>query len=260
MSTQTAQSILFTHTTPQQGFKLLELPPDLADLLTSKEPPTLELKSPSTTPNHATTTSTQDPQEYVNLCTPTKTYLLRQVHSSNSIHIIKPSDAAVSRGDITIVTGDESELSHHETITSISKCGSTLELHVPPEGFSAIPVLEKMLPLYDLIGDGDYGSVDAGAEEIVRRVFADVPVSGRQCQEGWIEIWASIDRARCTQWVGETYLEAMAPTSAFATGRSVFLNAWKDLLPESWRADVACSKLTVSEMLPACYNLAFYNV
>lgn len=40
MSTQAAQSILFTHTSPQQGFKLLELPPELVEALSSKEPPT----------------------------------------------------------------------------------------------------------------------------------------------------------------------------------------------------------------------------
>jgi sister chromatid cohesion protein DCC1 len=48
MSTQAARSILFTHTTPQQGFKLLELPPDLADQLTSKEPPTYAPRPPIT--------------------------------------------------------------------------------------------------------------------------------------------------------------------------------------------------------------------
>ena len=61
----------------------------------------------------------------------------------------------------------------------------------------------------------------------------------------FVNIGASIDRACCTQWVGETYLEAMAPTTASSIGRSEFLNAWKDLLPESWRDDVAFSKLTV---------------
>jgi sister chromatid cohesion protein DCC1 len=60
-----------------------------------------------------------------------------------------------------------------------------------------------------------------------------------------MDLGASIDRTKCTQWVGETYLEAMAPTSASAIGRSEFLNAWRDLLPESWRDDVAFSKLTV---------------
>lgn len=56
---------------------------------------------------------------------------------------------------------------------------------------------------------------------------------------------ASIDKARCTRWVGETYLEAMAPAQDSAIGRSEFLDAWKDHLPDSWRDEVALSKLTV---------------
>lgn len=47
------------------------------------------------------------------------------------------------------------------------------------------------------------------------------------------------------RWVGETYLEAAAPTAAAAVGRSEFLNAWKDHLPEGWREEATFSKLTV---------------
>jgi hypothetical protein len=43
MSTQTAQSIDFTHTYPQQGFRLLELSPELLELLSSDNPPTYVL-------------------------------------------------------------------------------------------------------------------------------------------------------------------------------------------------------------------------
>lgn len=50
------------------------------------------------------------------------------------------------------------------------------------------------------------------------------------------------------QWVGETYLEAMAPMEDSAIGRSEFLNAWKDHLPESWRDGVALTELPVSCM------------
>lgn len=57
---------------------------------------------------------------------------------------------------------------------------------------------------------------------------------------------ANLDKASCTRWVGETYLEAMAPTPGSAIGRSEFLNAWKDYLPEPWRNEAVLSKLTVS--------------
>jgi hypothetical protein len=40
MATQDSRSILFTNTNPQQGFRLLELTPELEKLLTSKDAPT----------------------------------------------------------------------------------------------------------------------------------------------------------------------------------------------------------------------------
>lgn len=56
----------------------------------------------------------------------------------------------------------------------------------------------------------------------------------------------NIDKSRCIQWVGSTYLEAMAPSAESALGRSEFLNAWKDNLPEAWTKEVTLSKLPVS--------------
>ncbi|EAW19157.1 putative sister chromatid cohesion protein Dcc1 [Aspergillus fischeri NRRL 181] len=339
MSTQAARSILFTHTSPQQGFRLLELSSELAELLSSKEAPTLELKSPSAShlPNSSTDSEHHD---YVNLCTPNRTYRIRLVQSSNPIHILQPSDGGAQRGDITMVGADD-EMNLVETVTTIAKCGSTLELHTPAEGFSAVSFLGRILAVYD----GDEGSEAVGfdlepseKDGVIRRIFEDVPVSRAQCEAGWIEIcafvlgrahkgedaarccrrpsaraklevwkrvlegavlqgihldqqflvsdlwksvlddgdeepfpralfeavvkrvceadgqaqglvdgdmkWASIDKARCTRWVGETYLEAMAPAQGSAIGRSEFLNAWKDHLPDSWRDEVALPKLT----------------
>jgi sister chromatid cohesion protein DCC1 len=260
------------------------------------------------------------------------------------------------------MVGAEEEMNLVETVTTIAKCGSTLELHTPAEGFSAVSFLEKMLAVYDG-GEGSeavgFNLEPAEKDAIIRRVFEDVPISRAQCEAGWIEIcafvlgrvdkgedaarccrrpsaraklevwkrvlegavlqgihldqqflvsdlwksvlddgdeepfpralfeaivrrvceadgqaqglvdgdmkcellpWrlgkrsmsdgdtragASIDKARCTRWVGETYLEAMAPAQGAAIGRSEFLNAWKDHLPDSWRGEVALSKLTV---------------
>lgn len=39
MSTQAASSIRFTHTFPQQGFRLLELPPEVLELLSKEDAP-----------------------------------------------------------------------------------------------------------------------------------------------------------------------------------------------------------------------------
>lgn len=66
---------------------------------------------------------------------------------------------------------------------------------------------------------------------------------------GLTGVGASLDKDACVRWVGETYLEAMAPMASAAVGRSEFLNAWKDHLPEAWREEVALAKLTVSWFL-----------
>jgi hypothetical protein len=243
-----------------------------------------------------------------------------------------------------------------EAVTAIAKCGSTLELHIPPGGFSAVPFLEKSLGLYDLRAGDDDGDVAMdepgelglpGALQLRDQVCADIPVSAAQCEMGWVEIcafvdeglkvcwrpsartrvnvwkrmmegallqgidlekqflvgdlWksvlddddtepfprglleavvrrlcvpderpaladeikcelgelevitghlgltvavgASFDKADVSKWVGETYLAATAPTASSAVGRSEFLRAWKDFLPESWRDEAALSKL-----------------
>ncbi|KAL2862774.1 putative sister chromatid cohesion protein Dcc1 [Aspergillus lucknowensis] len=366
MSTQPTPSILFTHRSPQHGFRLLELPPELADLLASDKPPTLELKSPSQTSTKTSSSATTP--EYVNLCTPTTTYSIRQVQSSNSLHILQPSTgSAVRRGDLSIVAeGDDTGSQDTETdldrnlniegaVTTIAKCGSTLELHISPEGFSAEGFLRDVVRVYARDADGDI-DMEMGGDEyerdehttrnILDRLFADIPVSRAQCERGWIQMcgfvlpphagaaaapaassycwrpssamklevwkrvtegavlqaidlgkqflvkdlwksvldddglepfpkplfeavvrrirdegdspgislpgselkWASIDRECCVRWVGETYLEVMAPGAGSAVSHVEFLSSWKDQLPETWRDDVSLS------ILPeACY-------
>lgn len=57
------------------------------------------------------------------------------------------------------------------------------------------------------------------------------------------------------RWVGETYLEAVAPTAGAAAGCSEFLNAWKDHLPEGWREEATFSQLTVGVFLYSSFLL-----
>lgn len=176
----------------------------------------LKLKSPSAALAFAT-----DPnaQEYVNLCTPTQTYRIRQVQSSNSLHILRPSLGHISRADIKVVedeAGDTGALNlPDEAVTSIAKCASTLELHVPPGGFSAIPFLEKSLRLYDrragddedddMAMDESSGARDepgmAGVRALREHICVDIPVSTAQCEQGWMELCAFVDgRAEKAGW------------------------------------------------------------
>ncbi|KAJ5893749.1 hypothetical protein N7495_005440 [Penicillium taxi] len=356
MSTQHSRRILFTHTHPQQGFRLLELTPELEELLSSKDAPVLQIKSPSPALTLAVADTTA--QEYINLCTPTKTYRIRQVQSSNSIHIILPSPGQISKEDVKVVEeADENGALDlpDEAVTTISKCGSTLELHVPAGGFSAIPLLEKSLQLYDR-RDGDLDNdaemedesdmSNAAVQKLRDDIFNDIPVSTEQCVQGWLELcafvhgnqglagwrpsakarlnvwkrmmegaalqgidvekqflvgdlwkstlddddddtsepfpralleavvrklctaderpswteeirWASFDKVECVRWVGETYLAATAPSASSAIGRSEFLRAWKDCLPESWRNEATLSKLQGAYQSPDPMTMFF---
>ncbi|KKK21261.1 hypothetical protein ARAM_001260 [Aspergillus rambellii] len=354
MSTQSASSIPFTYRFPQQAFKLLELPPELADLLSSQDAPILELKSPSpsNTANDTTETDTDtNTPAYLNLCTPTQTYRVRQVQSSNSLHLLTPGRGAIQKRDSRIVgeqaaetnndnnnnnkNGEEEEeddddddddddntFNQTDPVTSIAKCGSTLELDTPVAGFSAAPRTTTLPEDLD----------PSARRDAIERVFDDIPVSRRQCEAGWVDAcafllgapsvtgwvpsaqvklavwkrllegsvlhgidlgkqflvrdlwrsvldedggdepfprplfeavvrrvcesggqkgnafesemkWASIDKSICVQWVGETCLEAEAPTAGSAVDQTAYLNAWKDHLPETWRGDVSLSKL-----------------
>lgn len=168
----------------------------------------LELKSPS----QALAAAVKDPtaQEYVNLCTPDQTYRIRQVQSSNSLHILRPSHGEISQADIKVVEEEAGESGAlnlpDDAVTAIAKCSSTLELHMPPGGISAVPFLEKSLRLYDpRDGDDDEditmdeqpnSSVDMGlngAIEARKELCSDIPMSTAQCEEGWMEICAFVD-------------------------------------------------------------------
>lgn len=295
---------------------------------------------------------------------------MRQVQSSNSLHVIWPGKGFQQRdgdGDMDIIGGDKDSEGEDgdrmglvDSMTSIAKCGSTLELHTPKEGFSAVPFLMEMLGVYgvpsgdqDLDVDMDMTGNNRDEESIISSLFTDIPTSLAQCTQAWTDIcafihpktktcwrpspkskvtvwkrivegavlqginletqflvndlWKSvlddngeepfprglfegvvrrvcegdttsiqsiakcelpfisrvsmrgwetdeagtcIDKPRCIQFIGETYLEAMVPSASSAIGRSEFLNAWKDHLPEPWRSEVAFSKLPVRLYLP----------
>jgi len=134
--------------------------------------------------------------------------------SSNSLHILRPSLGQISKADIKVVEEEAGESGAlnlpDEAVTAIAKCGSTLELHIPPGGFSALPFLEKSLGLYDPRGgedDEDIAMDEAGGEtglvgirRLRDQVCLDIPVSAVQCEMGWVEICAFVDERRKICW------------------------------------------------------------
>ncbi|CRG83749.1 hypothetical protein PISL3812_01105 [Talaromyces islandicus] len=343
MSTQAARSIRLTHGSQQRAFRLLELTPEIVELLSADNAPVLHLKSPPSDP------SGQD-VGYVNLCTPDKTFRIRQVQSSNSIHLVQPSTGENSQ--LVPLKQQQAEERNNgndewaDTVSAIAKCASTLEVHGLDEG-SATSVVAQALAKNLRVYEADRNDVDMAdesqpevavtrgeRESIKRTIIADVPFSDAECNAAWTEIcafvhvdtennknivgfrpsarmkidawkrilegsvlqsidlekqflandlwkavlsddddkeeepfprplfdallnrlversgsqpmelkWSNLDKNASVKWIGETYLEAFAPIERSSIGRSEFLHAWKDLLPEAWRGEASLDVL-----------------
>lgn len=186
-----------------QHFRLLELPPELVELIEAPNPPLYAFQSPpprarpcpcasapklienrlciksqspaaSSTSATPTSNSKSNPQPaYAVLCTPSASYQLRQVQTSNSLFVTQP--ALETRA---------SQIPSPET-RAIASCTATLELH--PANGSAVPLLEELLPIYDIIG-GEVDVVGNRKSKIV--LFSDVPFSDGQCEKAWAELMA----------------------------------------------------------------------
>ncbi|EER24512.1 hypothetical protein CPC735_058820 [Coccidioides posadasii C735 delta SOWgp] len=354
MEKQTALSIPFTHTAPQEAFRLLELPEELLALLTSDEAPPLYLKSPPPSISAARASSGSSSNQgtddaFVNLCTDTKTYSLRQVHSSNSIFVLRPSPLLDNsrKEDGGVLETDASD-----AVTAIALCKSTLELQSVGKGYSALPFLLRNLQVYDMVDiEEDAMDVDtkrqsdlhtppgtAERRKALDGLFTDIPLSPTECYEAWVDVcgfidedrnsgnlvgwrpsaasklsawkkllevsilqgidlskqflvrdlwnsvvddsdtsgakapfprslfyaivrrlmddspsgiklqvfeglkWSNLNREITINWVGDVYLEAMAPNPRLAVPEREFLETWRDLIPEKWRIEVTAEK------------------
>ena len=109
-------------------------------------------------------------------------------------------------------------------MTSISKCGSTLELYRPEGGFSARPFLVKMLRVFGEGGLDVDGNMD-GAEgpvgetkRAIEQLFADIPVSRGQCERAWIDLCGFVTRS------GDGRLACLRPLAM------VKLEVWKRMV------------------------------
>lgn len=125
---------------------------------------------------------------YAVLCTPTKTYQLRQVQTSNSLFVTRPTLDAHGN-DIPV-----------PTTRAVASCTATLELQ--PSADSPRPLLEHALPLYDIV----HGDVDVAMHNIVKRQSVLQQRSRRV--GGWLQLQrcrARGDSSRC--WDG--YVVAM---------------------------------------------------
>ncbi|KAI9792234.1 MAG: hypothetical protein M1833_001233 [Piccolia ochrophora] len=230
MADRDEEGIAFSFCHTQQSFRLLELPPPLVDMLTSDNPPALTIKS-----SDATLSDSSSPSHAV-LCTPGKTYQLRQVHSSNSIFLTQPLH--------------HSDHSSTETGISVVAClKSTLELHSAPA--SPDQYLRQLLPEYaGLQVNPDYGneapSVSAPDKGMSKLgVFSDIAASDEECERAWIDSCAFEDtsyRAKLPSAGAKLGLWRSIISIAVSEGlrvESVFSkdDLWRFVSTENWPRD-----------------------
>ncbi|KAK7732101.1 hypothetical protein SLS57_001081 [Botryosphaeria dothidea] len=179
MSTQEQAGVPLALAHAQQNFRLLELPDSLLDLLTSQNPPVLSIKSkPAPTTSSA---SAQQKQASAVLCTADKTYHLRQVHTSNSVHLTQPAN--LTAGSDALPT---------PAISAVAKCGALLELL--PVSESPVAALREAITRiwHSERWDGETTADFSGevVEKSKEEFYADVPFSDQECEKAWIELCA----------------------------------------------------------------------
>ncbi|KZF19356.1 sister chromatid cohesion protein-like protein Dcc1 [Xylona heveae TC161] len=286
-------AIPFAFCHDQKNFRLLELPPDLLNVVTSADPPVLRIKSSESAPAHAV------------LCTDNLAYQIRQVQSSNSIFLTKPAKDNHSNDAA-------SSLDSH--LSAIATCKSTLELH--PVSGSAIPHLKQCLPLYFSNEDGSRPTPVEGRSK--RDVFSNIPLADQESERSWVELmafeldgvslrpnaeelrsvwkairtaadsqgfdlsqqflardawkeaeedgcprelvhallrklsgngsqietdWMQLDRVKFVRWTGAMVLDRERDRIPGGVSITAFMEAWKDELPESWRAHASLDLL-----------------
>lgn len=134
----------------------------------------LLLKSMSTDSGDAATST----QHNAVLCTNDQTFNIRQVHSSNSVFLIEPSQHCLD---------SESGLSCRTGVQAIAQCTATLEL--TPTFIDGTSILRQILPIYNFItNDAERNDKD---ESISRERFSketlyeNTPLSSYQLDVAW---------------------------------------------------------------------------
>ncbi|RPA81113.1 hypothetical protein BJ508DRAFT_326723 [Ascobolus immersus RN42] len=181
MTQPNAYTVPIAYSTIQTPIRLIELPPALLDLVTSPNPPTLHLKSLPPVP-HPTTAN---PQPHAYLTTPTQTFTIRQVSSSNNTFLLRHADhtrvTTHYPPSIDPLNPPEPEIREETALTSILTSTTTSHLEVLPYSPNPVATLRKMVPAYsDLYTPAPlYGSKET--------LFLDVPLSRLQFEQGWKE-------------------------------------------------------------------------
>lgn len=141
-------------------------------MATPFSPYTPRLSIKSLAPSAASGVSHAQPA-YAVLCTPSKTFHLRQVQTSNSLFVTQP---------MLETHGNEMPI---PATCAVASCTATLELH--PSTAPSDALLKDALPVYDLVA-GDVDATSNGRSKL--DIFDDLPMSDGECQAAWNELMA----------------------------------------------------------------------
>ncbi|KAK4152347.1 hypothetical protein C8A00DRAFT_34990 [Chaetomidium leptoderma] len=122
MSSQDNSGIPLFHAPDGTGYKLLELPPELLELLESQDPPTLTL--------HPSPTAAL-------LKTPSKTYSLRQKNTSNALILLAPTSSNSSSSSSNPSAQKNNNGGPPGSLSTIATVHETIEL-VPEAEAAAV--------------------------------------------------------------------------------------------------------------------------
>ncbi|KAK3078167.1 hypothetical protein LTS18_008275 [Coniosporium uncinatum] len=199
MSTQVQAGIPFSVAQDQQAFRLLELPDEILELLSTPNPPVLHIKSqdPSSLP--------PGKQAHAHLCTPTSTYRISQIQTSNSVHVTCPVTTSSDSSEVPI-----------GGISAIATCTATLNLDKVVD--DPTPSLKQMLRLYD-----GSRSTDSFSKRGKADVFGDIPFSDAQLERVWTSQIAFEHNGVCARPTTDAALRLWRSVFAAATAEGIDL-------------------------------------
>ncbi|KAK4895411.1 hypothetical protein LTR27_006475 [Elasticomyces elasticus] len=197
MSTQPDDGFTFSILPEEQRehFRLLELPPELLELVTSNTSHTLQFKSAD---GQHSGKAGSVPEAYI--CTSDKTYKIRQVNSSNSVYICQPANN--DGGDGLPQAG----------LQAVAQGSWTLELNEAQTNF-AVQHLKAVLPKYS--STGSYQSKKLASKQ---QIFDNIPSSQAQCEQAWKDL---------------ACFELNDPQGCFLPSASIKVQVWRSMLDQA---------------------------
>ncbi|OQO00111.1 hypothetical protein B0A48_13897 [Cryoendolithus antarcticus] len=182
-----------------QHFRLLELPPELLEVLTSANPPTLYFKSAEVVAGGSAGNAV--------LCTHDKTYNIRQKNSSNTVYVLQPHESNDEPGK--------------QRIQIISQPQSTLETTPAPKPCAAA-YIRQLLPVLASTGQ----SVGARDSLTKAQLFANIPASDAECEVALRELAVLFDEhGKCMLPSAQLRLDTWHSILAAARARPIDLTA-----------------------------------